>query len=543
MGYGISAVLCYIFWLPRLGIRSASSLLATLASPIWKAWVNHKRRVILSDWQELEFAPEELQSEKETVLAAVRQDWQALEFAASELQGDKEIVGEAVRQNWRALRFASKAVRADGELMAEAVQQSNGWALEYATEELYSTHSSLLREATARLGGRLGLPLAPITTLVPVEVDAEDAGFVISGSALLENSSLPLVAAFNSLEARSRRGQAEASAEAATQELRTASTADQGEEQLRQSEHGREVGEPLMAAVVETDSAEAPLEANIARPEDGREERARAAETRARAAESTDHLETSASAGLAAHMQAEKEDLGLVHHESVIEFPSLASLPPDGLASADSADKAETGDEAETAQAVLSSVAADGREIERMRSGAVQSESGSLGNIVRLQNTGEQAAEETGSCPRAEGRRTGDMLMGRNGSQRSGVDGDDSSRSIVEPEAAVCSRFPSATTRIEDVRQTHQADSSKREQQNFDVKEEFLKRLTEETQHVEHPAPQHLDRQHLPRQELAEVELEEDAHVTEIHSTEPLLESHTSLCRRRSVPVSPSPFV
>mmetsp|Transcript_91114 Transcript_91114/g.294331 ORF Transcript_91114/g.294331 Transcript_91114/m.294331 type:complete len:524 (+) Transcript_91114:232-1803(+) len=147
---------------------------------LWKAWVGHKRRVILSDWEELEFAPAELQQERETVLAAVKQDWKALEFAAQALRSDREIVHEAVTQSWRALRFASKGLRADRELVLCAVRKSNGWALEFAAEALYQD-PDLVREATSRLGGRLGLPLAPITTLV--DDGFQSPGDVVPGPA------------------------------------------------------------------------------------------------------------------------------------------------------------------------------------------------------------------------------------------------------------------------------------------------------------------------------------------------------------------------
>lgn len=142
---------------------------------LWRHWVNHKRRVIHGDWMELEFAPLELRAERLTVLAAVKLDWRALEFAVDALKADKEIVQDAVRQSWRALRFASRDLRCDRDIMIGAVRQSNGWALEFAAEELYQDQE-LVTEATARLGGPLGLPLTPITTFVPVGPEAQQEG-------------------------------------------------------------------------------------------------------------------------------------------------------------------------------------------------------------------------------------------------------------------------------------------------------------------------------------------------------------------------------
>jgi len=160
---------------PALGTFAAWlwAAVCTLAAWIWRLWVHHKRRVILSDWQELEFAPRELQSELRTVQRAVKQDWRALEFASEELRGDRRLVEEAVAQNWRALRFAAGSLRADRELILRAVRDSSGWALEFAAEDLYRD-PDLVREATSRLGGRLGLPLPPVATVVPLESAEEE---------------------------------------------------------------------------------------------------------------------------------------------------------------------------------------------------------------------------------------------------------------------------------------------------------------------------------------------------------------------------------
>jgi len=133
---------------------------------LWHSWVNHKRRVVMSDWTELEFSPAEVRADREAVLAAVCQDWRALEFAAEELRDDRVIVEQALNQSWRSLRYASRVLRSDRELVLCAVKQSSGWALEFAAEELYQD-TELMQEATSRLGGRLGLPLSPIATLMP----------------------------------------------------------------------------------------------------------------------------------------------------------------------------------------------------------------------------------------------------------------------------------------------------------------------------------------------------------------------------------------
>merc|ERR1712136_400179 len=95
---------------------------------------------------ELEFSPAEVRADREAVLAAVCQDWRALEFAAAELRDDRVIVEQALNQSWRSLRYASRVLRSDRELVLCAVKQSNGWALEFAAEELYQD-TELMQEA------------------------------------------------------------------------------------------------------------------------------------------------------------------------------------------------------------------------------------------------------------------------------------------------------------------------------------------------------------------------------------------------------------
>ncbi|CAK0817528.1 unnamed protein product, partial [Prorocentrum cordatum] len=175
-----SAVIWGPFKLSRLIILYVGGLL-------WRLWVGHKRRVVCSDWRELEFAPRELQ-----------EDWRALEYASKALRDDREVVQEAVNQSWRALRFASKALRADHEIMLKAVRESNGWALEFASEELYRD-PTVVQEATIRLGGRLGVALSPIVPLVPLEPEGSLASEVVAAetdaAALLEQSALAFGAA------------------------------------------------------------------------------------------------------------------------------------------------------------------------------------------------------------------------------------------------------------------------------------------------------------------------------------------------------------
>ena len=55
--------------------------------------------------------PEDLQDDKEVVLAAVKENGFALRFASDRLKDDEDIVRAAVRRNRRALRFASERLQ------------------------------------------------------------------------------------------------------------------------------------------------------------------------------------------------------------------------------------------------------------------------------------------------------------------------------------------------------------------------------------------------------------------------------------------------
>jgi hypothetical protein len=61
----------------------------------------------------------------------VKQNGDALEFASDELQGDREVVLAAVKQNGDALKYASQQLRGDREVVKAAVEE-NADALTYA---------------------------------------------------------------------------------------------------------------------------------------------------------------------------------------------------------------------------------------------------------------------------------------------------------------------------------------------------------------------------------------------------------------------------
>ena len=84
----------------------------------------------------------DLNNDKEIVLAAVNQDGYALTFASDHLKNDKEVVLTAVQKDGTALSFASDHLKNDKEVVLEAVQQQ-GSAINYASDDLKEDKSFL----------------------------------------------------------------------------------------------------------------------------------------------------------------------------------------------------------------------------------------------------------------------------------------------------------------------------------------------------------------------------------------------------------------
>jgi hypothetical protein len=79
------------------------------------------------------------ETDKQVVLAAVKQKGKALQDASVELRGDPEIVMAAVKQNGMALFYASKKLHANPEIVLAAKFQDRR-ALKYASADLERYH-------------------------------------------------------------------------------------------------------------------------------------------------------------------------------------------------------------------------------------------------------------------------------------------------------------------------------------------------------------------------------------------------------------------
>ena len=60
----------------------------------------------------LKYAKEEMQGDREVVMAAVAQNGWALDYATEEMKGNRQVVMSAVAQDGRALQFASEEMKA-----------------------------------------------------------------------------------------------------------------------------------------------------------------------------------------------------------------------------------------------------------------------------------------------------------------------------------------------------------------------------------------------------------------------------------------------
>ena len=87
--------------------------------------------VVKKNGPALEFTPEDLQRDREIVMAAVNQVGWALEFESQDLQKDKDIVLAAVNQDGSALEFASLELQGDCDVVLEAAEH-NHYSLKHA---------------------------------------------------------------------------------------------------------------------------------------------------------------------------------------------------------------------------------------------------------------------------------------------------------------------------------------------------------------------------------------------------------------------------
>lgn len=73
----------------------------------------------------LNFVPDELRTDKEVVLKAIKINALNMEYASEELRADKEVVSEAIKNNGSVLKYASEELQSNKELVLEAVKTSS----------------------------------------------------------------------------------------------------------------------------------------------------------------------------------------------------------------------------------------------------------------------------------------------------------------------------------------------------------------------------------------------------------------------------------
>lgn len=83
------------------------------------------------------FASKFLRSDREIVLQAVKSDGWALQYASKSLKSDRSFILEAINADYSSLKFASKALKSDREIVLEAVKL-NGWTIQFASKDLKS---------------------------------------------------------------------------------------------------------------------------------------------------------------------------------------------------------------------------------------------------------------------------------------------------------------------------------------------------------------------------------------------------------------------
>ena len=101
----------------------------------------------------LQYAAEELKRDREFILAAVKQNSGALQYAAEEFKHDREVVLAGVKHYGWALQYAAEEFKRDREVVLAAVK-ANGMVLEYAAEEFKHDREFVLA-AVKQSGGAL----------------------------------------------------------------------------------------------------------------------------------------------------------------------------------------------------------------------------------------------------------------------------------------------------------------------------------------------------------------------------------------------------
>ncbi|KAG2375396.1 hypothetical protein C9374_010019 [Naegleria lovaniensis] len=118
----------------------------------------------------LYFLSQQLKSDKEVVVLAVKQNGASLGCASQELRKDKQVVLQAVQQNGLALQFASLMLKDDKEVVMAAVQQ-NGHALQHASFTL-KLDREVVQSAVRQNGASLAHALFDMTDDKDIVIEA-----------------------------------------------------------------------------------------------------------------------------------------------------------------------------------------------------------------------------------------------------------------------------------------------------------------------------------------------------------------------------------
>lgn len=83
----------------------------------------------------LAYASEEILSDKEIILKAVKVDGQIFYYASQELRDNKEVALEAISNKWLIIKYASKRLRGDKDIARVALNKSVKAEM-YLTDEI-----------------------------------------------------------------------------------------------------------------------------------------------------------------------------------------------------------------------------------------------------------------------------------------------------------------------------------------------------------------------------------------------------------------------
>ncbi len=111
------------------------------------------KEIVMQHGGSLQYASNELKSDKDVVMAAVKQVGWTLHYATNELKNDRDVVMSAVIQDGHALRYSSQKLKNDEKVVMTAVK--NNPDSFYWASDLLRNNSDFILRCIGEVGAKL----------------------------------------------------------------------------------------------------------------------------------------------------------------------------------------------------------------------------------------------------------------------------------------------------------------------------------------------------------------------------------------------------